>query len=131
MKDKNNCFTKFFKPLNMAVKFLIILGFMGLAETVITIFLESSQTNPSNVAVRSVMSNIFGYLFGSQVAENSTIIDRNVQTIIAAIVAITSLIVSAILHWVGIMEEGAAAVEIRNLMFSSVGFLLSRAKNPN
>ena len=120
---------KFYKTINLATKSLIIIGMICLIQTVISIFIDSNQTSPNDIAIRSVMSSIFGFIFGSQLSENSNVSDKNIQTQIALIVALISLATSIVGHWFDVDQDEAASVEIRNLLFSAVGFLLSRAKH--
>jgi len=113
---------------NIANKTLTLLGAIALVETVFTLFFDSNQTSPNDVAVRSIMSSIFGYIFGSQVSTRDTY-NREIQTLIASIVSTICLIVVMIAHWTNMPETGAASVELRNLLFAAVGFLISRGKN--
>ncbi|GFP75320.1 hypothetical protein [Clostridium fungisolvens] len=129
MKSLFTKFLKFYKNTNLATKALITIGMIALIETVLTVFLDTSQTSPNAIAIRSVMSSIFGFIFGSQLSENSNIENINIQTQIAILVALICLITSIIAHWLNVNQVGAASVEIRNLLFSAVGFLLSRAKH--
>jgi hypothetical protein len=121
--------TEYCRTISLATKALIFIGIISLIETVIAIFFDVDQTSPNDVAIRSVMSNIFGFVFGAQLSENSNVKNRHLQTVVAVIVAaicITTLILG---HWIDVDQTGAASVEIRNLLFSAVGFLLSRAKS--
>lgn len=121
--------TEYCRTISLATKALIFIGIISLIETVMAIFLDVDQTSPNDVAIRSVMSNIFGFLFGAQLSENSNVKNRHLQTLVSVIVAaicITTLILG---HWIDVDQTGASSVEIRNLLFSAVGFLLSRAKS--
>jgi hypothetical protein len=129
MKKYYCCIKEYVSSVNMAVKTLIIIGFIALAETTLSIFFDSNQNSPTDVAIRSIMSSIFGFIFGAQTTENINITSKKLQTLIASIVAIICLLSSVAVHWFGSNQAGASAVEIRNLLFASVGFLLSRAKS--
>lgn len=129
MKKYYCCIKEYISSTTIAVKALIIIGFIALAETILTIFFDSSnQNSPTDIAVRSVMSSIFGFIFGAQTTENSNINNKNLQTIIACVVAIICLLISIAIHWLGLNQSGESTVEIRNLLFASVGFLLGRAR---
>ncbi|KZL90694.1 hypothetical protein [Clostridium magnum] len=129
MKEYYRCIKEYIGSVNMAVKSLIIIGFIALAETILTIFFDPyNQTSPTDVSIRSVMSSIFGFIFGAQTTENSNITSKKLQTFISCTVAIICLLTSVAVHWLNVNQTGASAVEIRNLLFASVGFLLSRAK---
>jgi hypothetical protein len=117
------------KSISLATKALIFIGITSLIQTVVTIFFDIDQTSPNDIAIRSVMSNIFGFIFGAQLSENSNVKNRQLQTLVAIIVASISLATLVLGHWVDVSQIGAASVEIRNLLFSAVGFLLSRAKS--
>ena len=129
MKNLIGKFAIFYQNINLATKSLIIIGMICLIETVFSVFLDINQTTPNDIAIRSVMSSIFGFIFGSQLSENSNVANRNIQTQIAFTVSLICLIASIAGHWLFVNQDGAASVEIRNLLFSAVGFLLSRAKH--
>lgn len=130
MKSLIRKLIKYYESINLATKALIIIGMVCLAETVITVFFHVHQTNPDDIAIRSVMSSIFGFIFGAQLSENSNIENKNIQTQMAlfvSLICLTTIILGQLLY---VNQDGAALVEIRNLLFSAVGFLLSRAKQP-
>ena len=129
MKYLINKIMKFYESIDLSTKSLIIIGFISLIQTVITIFFDAEQTSPNDVAIRSIMASIFGFIFGSQLSENSNIKSRNIQTTTAIIVALVCLNTVILAHWFQANQDEAAAVEVRNLLFSAVGFLLSRAKH--
>ena len=116
------------KILNTATKVLVFIALACLFHTIFAVFFDNDHAAPSDVAIRSIMSSIFGYIFGSQVTENSNIENKKTQTIIASIVAILCLVVAIASHWLNVNQISASAVELRNLLFSAVGFLLGRAK---
>jgi heme/copper-type cytochrome/quinol oxidase subunit 4 len=113
---------------NIATKALIIIGILALIQTALTIFLDTTQSSTSDVAVRSVMSNIFGYVFGRQINENNNMPSKELQIIVTSFIAVVCLVVVAASRWTSANQAGAALVEIRNLMFAAIGFLISRAK---
>lgn len=129
MKNLVIKFIKFYKSINKVIKSLIIIGLLSLTETVFTVFWDAEQTSPNDIAVRSVMSSIFGFIFGSQLSENSNVKNRNIQTKTAFTVSLICLTTLILGHWFYVNQNGAATVEIRNLLFSAVGFLLSSAKH--
>lgn len=129
MKNLIDKFFKLYRTINLVTKSLIIIGLISLIETVFTVFFDTQQTSPNDIAIRSVMSSIFGFIFGSQLSEKFNIKNRNIQIQIAltvSLICITTLILG---HWFYVNQDGAAAVGIRNLLFSAVGFLLSRSKH--
>lgn len=129
MKAMMKKVSDYFKAINLATKVLILIGIFCLLETAISIFYFADQSSPNAVAIRSVMSSIFGFIFGAQLTENSNINNRYIQTVTASSVAIICLLALTIAHFTGINQIGAASVEVRNLMFSAIGFLISRAKS--
>lgn len=132
MKKTMSSIKKYFNCTNSATRALIFLGILSLIHTIITVFFDFSQGSPSDVAIRSVMSNIFGFIFGEQTVENSNMKNKNSQTCLAFIIALACLVVSMISHWIRrISPTNVALIELRNLLFVSLGFLLSRAKSEN
>ena len=128
MKHMIKKINNFYKSIDLSTKSLILIGMISLIQTVISIFFDAQQISPNDVAIRSIMASIFGFIFGSQLSENSNIKNKNIQTITAISVALVCLITSILSHWFELSQDTAAVVEIRNLLFSAVGFLLSRAK---
>jgi len=128
MKQFINKIIRTYRSSCLCTKSLILIGMFGMVHTVMNVFLDSNQICPNDVAIRSVMGSIFGFIFGSQVTENSNIKSKNVQAITAVIVAFACLFTLMIGDWVLVDQELAPSVEIRNLLFSAVGFLLSRVK---
>jgi len=114
---------------NIANKSLVLLGMIALLDTIVTFFWKNNSVGTDNVVVLSVMSNVFGYIFGSQVTSKRNIRSMENQTWLAGGVSLTCLLVIIAAHWSSISQTEAAAVELRNLLFASVGFLISRAKN--
>lgn len=112
-----------------ATKILTILGFMGLSHTCISVFTRNSFSSPSSLAVRSIVSSIFGYLFGEQLIPNDNFSNKKFQIAISSIIAVITLVITILSDWIGIDQNNAALVEIRSLLFSSVGFLISRCKS--
>lgn len=103
-----------------------------LIHTIITLFCNFQQGGPSDVAIRSVMSNVFGFIFGEQTVENTNIRDKKSQTCLAFIIALVCLTVAISSHWIlSISQSNVALIELRNLLFIALGFLISRAKNEN
>lgn len=127
---------KFFKFLREiwnsqcnATKILTSLGFIGLSYTCISVFTSNTFSSPSSIAVRSIVSSIFGYLFGEQIIPNNSFSNKKFQIAISSIIAGITLVITIISDRSGIDQNSAAIVEIRNLLFSSVGFLISRCKS--
>jgi hypothetical protein len=77
------------------------------------------------------MSSIFGYIFGNQIIPNNNIKNKKFQVFVAGFMAILSLAVCIISYWTSIDEANSAIGEIRNILFSTVGFLISRVKGDN
>ena len=115
----------------LAMRFLTLLGFTAFIHTCITIFTNGSFSASSNETIRSVMSSIFGYIFGNQIIPNNNIKNKKFQVFVAGFMAILSLAVCIISYWTSIDEANSAIGEIRNILFSTVGFLISRVKGDN
>lgn len=120
---------KLIKKHCLASKIIILLGLLSFFFTIFSIFFADHFTNPSLISIRSVMSSIFGYLFGDNVFNNNDLDSKNLYTIVASVIALSSLIAIMIGSMLPVDQGSASIVETRNLLFSSVGFLVSRAKS--
>ncbi|MGG7178608.1 hypothetical protein ACQPU1_13485 [Clostridium paraputrificum] len=118
---------KLFKSQCPATKVILLIGIICLINTILSIFFSSTFASPADVAIRSVMSSIFGYILGDHCLPNN-FGNNGIQVSIASIVALFCMAAIILLYWTDISQSSAAAVEIRNLLFSSVGFLISKAK---
>ena len=118
---------KLFKAQCPSTKVILIIGIICLINTILTIFFSSTNTSPADVAIRSVMSSIFGYILGDRCIPND-FGHNGIQVPIASLVALVCLIAIIITSWIGIDLSASPSAEIRNLLFSSVGFLISKAK---
>lgn len=117
-----------FKSQPASTKALIIIVVICLANTALTAFVTSTSTSLTDVAIRSTLSSILGYIFGEH-CKKTKFPNENFQIIIAGFTSFICLLVIMILHWTSTQTINPSAVEIRNLLFTSVGFLLSKAKN--
>lgn len=126
---KNLYLVQLIKKHCLASKVIILLGLLSFFFTAISIFYIDSLKNPSLLTIQSIMSSIFGYLFGDNVLNKDKSNSKNLYTIIASIISFFSLIVLMISSLVNIDQESASIIEIRNLLFLSVGFLISKAKS--
>lgn len=113
----------------LASKVIMLLGLIAFFFTAVSVFYIDYFTNPSLISIRSMMSSIFGYLFGDNILSTNKLSSRNLYTVIASIIAFFSLTTIMVSSLINIDQGSAAIVEIRNLLFSSVGFLISKAKN--
>ena len=130
MKKYCNHVRKLLCNANTSTKTLIFIGFICLIQTVISVFWDNHDATPSDVAIRSVMSNIFGFIFGEQITDNNNLHNKRLQTILSSAISIICIIVCIITHWMpNISQSSSPIVEIRNLLFASVGFLLGRARS--
>jgi cell division protein FtsL len=118
----------FWNSFTLRNRFLILLGLIALLHNAVTVFYNSHSTDPADVAIRSVMSSIFGFFFGTQ-AVNNNHLNTQLQTIVAGNVALLTLLVVIASNWANVDHGSASIVELRNLMFSAVGFLLGRSDN--
>ncbi|SHI89808.1 hypothetical protein SAMN02745163_00966 [Clostridium cavendishii DSM 21758] len=113
-----------------ATKVLTSLGFIALLHTSISIFFNSNFSTPSSLAVRSVLSSIFGYIFGEQIITNENFRNKKFQIAVCSIIGFVTLTMTILSDLIYIDQNSPAIIEIRNLLFSSVGFLISRCKSP-
>lgn len=126
---KNLYLVQLIKKHCLASKVIILLGLISFFFTAISIFYIDYLKNPSLLTIQSIMSSIFGYLFGDNVLNKDESNSKNLYTIIASIISFFSLIVLMISSLVNIDQESASIIEIRNLLFLSVGFLISKSKS--
>lgn len=110
-----------------ATKILIFLGFACLLNTIFSVFFSLSASSPETIAIRSVMSSIFGYILGGHCLNNK-FGSNGIQTIVAGLVSVLCLFVLIVLCWISTYSGTPSVIEIRNLLFASVGFLISKAK---
>ncbi|WP_300350442.1 hypothetical protein [Clostridium sp.] len=126
---KNLYLVQLIKKHCLASKVIILLGLISFFFTAISIFYIDYLKNPSLLTIQSIMSSIFGYLFGDNVLKKDKSNSKNLYTIIASIISFFSLIVLMISSLVNIDQESTSIIEIRNLLFLSVGFLISKSKS--
>lgn len=129
MSNKFPKIKNFWHQTNIATKFLLLIGFLSLIQISLTVFFNYNDSSPAIITVRSIASNIFGFIFGDQSVDNSNIASKYTQTFIAAMAALICMIIVIVSHWYNINQSNASLIEIRNILFASIGFLISRAKN--
>lgn len=119
---------KKFKAQCSSTKILLIIGVVCLLNTTFVVLLSNTTSTSSDIAIRSTMASIFGYIFGEHCLPNE-FGNKGIQIIAAGSTSLICLTVLVILHWTNNIEGTNSSVELRNLLFSSVGFLISKAKN--
>lgn len=121
-------FIETFKEQCPATRILLLIGLFCLINTALTVFFTKYNGTATDIAIRSTMSSIFGYIFGEHCLPNK-FGNKGMQIIVAGCTSFICLLVLIILHW-STYEKGIYSdAEIRNLLSSSVGFLISKAKN--
>lgn len=120
---------KLIKKHCLASKVIIFLALASFLFTIFSVFHTEYFTDPSLITIRSIMSSIFGYLFGDNILDSSKQSSKNLYTIVASIIAILALITIMLSSLLPVEQDSAAIVEVRNTLFSSVGFLISKAKS--
>lgn len=128
MKEFFKKILKTFKEQCPATKILLLIGIFCLINTSITVFFTKYNSTATDIAIRSTMSSIFGYIFGEHCLPNK-FGNKGMQIIVAAFTSFICLLVLIILHWCSLEKGISSDAEIRNLLSSSVGFLISKAKN--
>lgn len=155
MNDKEECskieafkkeFSNDWNTLNLQAKSLIFIGFLVL---ILTICIPCLPNFPKNIGVlfRSVLASIFGFFLSSGIKSekinskklrtsencNKEIKKYNfkdgnmIQIIIAFSICIISMISMFILYGFGIGDCTETISQMRDLMCSSIGFLLGEA----
>lgn len=111
-----------------STKIILLVGFLCLINVTASIFFKGNNSLESTTTINSVLSSIFGYIFGKHCIPNA-LGHEGIQALVAGTVAIISLAVLIIINWGPITTPQSDLSEIRNLLLTSVGFLISKVKN--
>lgn len=133
--------------LNIQAKSLILLGFLVL---IITIAIACVPNFPKSIGVlfRSMLASIFGFFLSSNIKSGDKISNKVrydedcnkeiekynfrdgniIQIIIALSVSIISMVSIFMIYGFGVSNCTATLSQLRDLMCSSIGFLLGEAK---
>ena len=85
-------------------------------------------SSPSEVTIRSTMSSIFGYFFGQQCKNHFNIVNYNSQIYFAGFISFITLGAAILMTWLPINQNTPATADIRNLLLTTVGFLICMVK---
>lgn len=111
-----------------STKIILFIGFACLMNMVISTLLGSTNFPENNTAIKSILSSIFGYVFGKHCIP-SKFGHEEIQTITGGLVAIICLAALFITNWMHLDPSLSGLSEIRDLLLLAVGFLISKAKN--
>lgn len=115
----------------LATRLISLIGLILFFHTIIISLTGIGINNEAYTTIKTVMASIFGYIFGGKViTNNNNIYNKRFQVIFTGIIALGSLIAIIISHWIYMYDtENPVALEIRNTLFTAVGFLISKAEN--
>lgn len=115
----------------LATRLISLIGLVLFFHIIVISLTGLGMDNEAYTTIKNVMSSIFGYIFGGKViTNNNNIANKKFQIIFTGIIAFGSLIIVIVSHWIYIdNHENPAATEIRNTLFTAVGFLISKAEN--
>lgn len=114
--------------LNNAAKILLILATVCLIQTICVMLFNLEGSSPSEVTIRSTMSSIFGYFFGQQCKNHFNIVNYNSQIYFAGFISFITLGAAILMTWLPINQNTPATADIRNLLLTTVGFIICMVK---
>lgn len=121
---------KLFLDLELNFKCLIILIFIAFPVICLSIFDPYLDATGNLVTIRTAFSTLIGYVLQKSTATITTDI-KSFQTkiVFVGIIAAISLIVVSLSYLFEIDVNNPSLILIKNLLFSSIGFLTSASSN--
>lgn len=108
---------------------LFIIGIICLVQIAICILMDASDIDGISIVIRSQLVGIFGYLFSVKIRSRQSYRAREIQFHIATIVAIVSLFILIFAYWFRVTEPVRSLGSIRDLLVSSVCFIIGMSKD--
>lgn len=108
---------------------LFIIGIICLVQIATCILMNVNDTDGISIVIRSQLIGIFGYLFSVKIKSTQSYRAREVQFRIATTVAISSLLILIFAYWFGVTEPVRSLSSIRDLLVSSVCFIIGMSKD--
>lgn len=107
---------------------LFIIGIICLVQIAICILMNASDTDGISIVIRSQLVGIFGYLFSVKIKSTQGYRAREIQFRIATTISMSSLLILILAYWVGVTEPVRSLGSIRDLLVSSVCFIIGMSK---
>lgn len=108
---------------------LFIIGIICLVQIAICILMDANDIDGISIVIRSQLVGIFGYLFSVKIRSTQSYKAREIQFHIATIVAIVSLFILIFAYWFRVKEPVRSLGSIRDLLVSSVCFIIGMSKD--
>lgn len=123
-------FKEFFKNLGIVCKYLTVLGIISLIVVCISIFHPELDATGNLVTIRTTFSSISGYILEKS-TKNCTSDTRLLKNKILLVgsFSIIAMIIITLGYIFNIDVNNPSLVLIKNLLFSSIGFLTSANKD--
>ncbi len=121
---------KFFNELGIACKYLIILALISFLVVCISIFDTELDATGNLVTIRTAFSSIAGYIL-ERSTKTCTSSPKLLKTkiLVVGTFAVMAMIVTICAYVVDINVNNPSLILIKNLLFSSIGFLTSASKD--
>lgn len=125
-----NEFKQFFNDLGIVCRYLIILGMISFAVVCISIFHPELDATGNLVTIRTAFSSIAGYILekSTKTCSSNPRLLKN-KILLVGTFAIIALIVITVAYIINIDVNNPSLILIKNLLFSSIGFLTSASKD--
>lgn len=121
---------EFFNELGIACKYLIILGLISFVVVCISIFDTELDATGNLVTIRTAFSSIAGYIL-ERSTKTCTSSPKLLKTkvLVVGTFAVMAMIVTICAYVLDINVNNLSLILIKNLLFSSIGFLTSASKD--
>lgn len=108
---------------------LFIIGFICLVQIAVCILMNANDTDGISIVIRSQLVGIFGYIFSVKIKSTQSYRAREIQFGIATTVSILSLLILIFAYWFGVTEPVRSLGSIRDLLVSSICFIIGMSKD--
>ena len=109
-----------------STQIILSVGFFCLINMVLSIFFDTKSIPENNIAIKSVFSSIFGYIFGKH-SSTSKFGREGIQILVSGIVIFICLITLIVSNWCNYIASASSLADIRDLLLMAIGFLISKA----
>lgn len=108
---------------------LFIIGVICLVQIATCILMNVNDTDGISIVIRSQLVGIFGYIFSVKIKSAQSYRSKEIQFHIAATVSISSLLILIFAYWFGVTEPVRSLGSVRDLLVSSICFIIGMSKN--